>query len=120
MSNDNMQRRRFFEHQLGHFVWLVVLLVALCTATAIPDFGVGGFLGLSTTYWIVITVANMIIHQFNRLPRSSSRPSDMPTSGCITSSRRNPTCSASMVNCYSPFEWLVWPTADGELIWASL
>jgi hypothetical protein len=63
MNSDNMQRRRFFERQLGHFVWLVVLLVALYTATEIPGFGVGGFLGFSTTDWVVLTVANMIMHQ---------------------------------------------------------
>jgi len=63
MSSDNTLRRRFFERQLGHFVWLVVLLVVLYTTTAIPGFGIGGFLGLSTTEWVVLTVVNMIMHQ---------------------------------------------------------
>ncbi len=53
----------FFEGQAIHLAGLVFLLVALYTASGLPGFGAGVFLGLSTTCWVLLAVANAVAHQ---------------------------------------------------------
>ncbi len=56
-------RRMFFEGQLIHLLGVAVLLVAVCFAAQISGFDQGLFLGLSTTNWVVLAIANAVLHQ---------------------------------------------------------
>jgi hypothetical protein len=53
----------FFEGQAIHLAGLVFLLVALYAASGLPGFSDGVFLGLSTTCWALLAVANAVAHQ---------------------------------------------------------
>jgi len=53
----------FFEGQAIHLVGLVFLLVALYAASGLPGFSDGVFLGLFTTCWVLLAVANAVAHQ---------------------------------------------------------
>jgi len=52
-----------FERQLGHLVWLLLLLGGLYGASHLQGFWEGEFLGLSTRTWIFVSVANTMVHQ---------------------------------------------------------
>ncbi len=52
-----------FERQLGHLVWLLLLLGGLYGASHLQGFWEGEFLGLSTRTWVLVSVANAIVHQ---------------------------------------------------------
>ena len=62
-KKDNAQQRFFFEGQFGHVICLIILIVALDAASALPGFKDGAFLGVATTGWVVLAVANAILHQ---------------------------------------------------------
>ena len=55
--------RLVIEKQTGHLIGLAVLIAGLCAASRIPGFLEGSFLGLSTGTWLVLSVANAIVHQ---------------------------------------------------------
>jgi protein-S-isoprenylcysteine O-methyltransferase Ste14 len=52
-----------FERQLGHLVWLLLLLGGLYGASHLQGFWKGEFLGLSARTWVLVSVANTIVHQ---------------------------------------------------------
>ncbi|MBT4939321.1 MAG: hypothetical protein HON14_09335 [Rhodospirillaceae bacterium] len=52
-----------FEGQLFHLAALVVLLAAVYSLRNLAGFSEGEFLGLSTSLWIALAVADAIIHQ---------------------------------------------------------
>ncbi len=52
-----------FERQLAHLAWLLLLLAGLFGATRIEGFAQGVFLGVSTGSWVVLNVANAVVHQ---------------------------------------------------------
>lgn len=62
-KKDNAQQPFFFEGQLGHVICLGILIVALDAASALPGFKGGAFLGVATTGWVILAVANAILHQ---------------------------------------------------------
>jgi hypothetical protein len=55
--------RLIFGHQLGHLVWLLILLAGLFAASRIDGFSEGSFLGLSSKGWVFLSVANAVAHQ---------------------------------------------------------
>jgi hypothetical protein len=52
-----------FERQLGHLVWLLVLLGGLYGASHLQGFWEGKFLGFATRTWVIASVANAVVHQ---------------------------------------------------------
>ena len=63
MPKIELQKGFFFEGQLAHLVCTAILLLALYAASQLPGFGSGSFLGLPTTDWVILAVANAILHQ---------------------------------------------------------
>jgi len=49
--------RLFFEGQVAHMIWTLVLLAGVYTAGRFGWYEEGSFLGLSTATWVWITVA---------------------------------------------------------------
>jgi hypothetical protein len=62
MAEDS-DRGSLFEGQLAHLISVALLLVALYAAAALPGFAEGAWLGLSTTLWVWLAVADAIAHQ---------------------------------------------------------
>ncbi|MHC4217788.1 MAG: methyltransferase [Planctomycetota bacterium] len=50
-------------HQAGHLVWLLILLAGLYAVSRVEGFADGELLGISSTGWVFVSVANAIIHQ---------------------------------------------------------
>ena len=63
MTKIARRKHLFFEGQLGHLICAVILVLALYAASHLPGFRSGSFLGLSTTAWVILAVANAILHQ---------------------------------------------------------
>ena len=52
-----------YEGQVLHLILLVALLTGLYLTSFLPGFHDGSFLGLTTTVWAILAVANAIVHQ---------------------------------------------------------
>jgi len=61
--NDTSPTKLFFEGQLLHTVALAILLAIVYVVRDLPGFASGEFLGLSSTFWAVLVIADAIIHQ---------------------------------------------------------
>jgi len=55
--------KTLFERQLLHLTAGVLLVYAVYQLRNLPEFGLGGFLGISTSSWVTLTIAVAIIHQ---------------------------------------------------------
>lgn len=55
--------RLIFERQPAHLAGLAVLLGGLFAASQIAGFSTGSFLGLGTDAWVLLAVADAVIHQ---------------------------------------------------------
>jgi protein-S-isoprenylcysteine O-methyltransferase Ste14 len=55
--------RRILEHQPAHLAWLLALLLGMLGASRLPGFSQGEFLGVSTRTWVLLSVANAVVHQ---------------------------------------------------------
>jgi len=55
--------KTLFERQLLHLTAVALLVYAVYQLRNLPEFGLGGFLGISTSSWVTLTIAVAIIHQ---------------------------------------------------------
>lgn len=55
--------KSFFEGQLIHLIGLLILLPAVYLASDLAGFMQGRFLGISTGIWVVLAIADAVIHQ---------------------------------------------------------
>jgi len=55
--------RLFCEGQLLHFIALAILTFLVLSSFEMPGFKKGYFLGISTSIWVLFSIANAIIHQ---------------------------------------------------------
>lgn len=63
MREEPSQAKVLFEGQVFHLGALLVLLLGVFSVSDLPGFGVGEFLGLSTTTWVGLALADAILHQ---------------------------------------------------------
>ncbi len=63
MIETQKQRSLFFEGQLLHLICLLGLLAGLYLASQLPGIHIGSFIGLSTSTWVILAVADAIAHQ---------------------------------------------------------
>ena len=61
--NDTPKSNLFFEGQALHFIAWAILLSAVYWARGVPGFDAGSFLGLSTSWWAALVVADAVFHQ---------------------------------------------------------
>ena len=61
--NKTSKSKLIFEGQVLHFAALAILLGAIYALRDTPGFRTGSFLGLSTSCWVVLVIADAVIHQ---------------------------------------------------------
>jgi hypothetical protein len=52
-----------FGRQWAHCMWLCALLIGVFLSSNLPGFRIGEFLGISTPVWVVLCLADAIVHQ---------------------------------------------------------
>jgi len=61
--DETSKSKLLFEGQGLHVTALAALLIGVYLLRDIPGFDVGGFLGLSTKLWVILAIADAVVHQ---------------------------------------------------------